>query len=442
MSAYPKDYFRQKSVRDPLYGFIDLSKIETKLVDTSVFRRLHSIKQLSHAFVVYPSAIHTRLEHSLGCLHIANKMCYELDLTDEERENVRISALLHDVGHGPFSHLFEHVLQKINPTISKPHELITSIIINEDKELGSILDSKKDIIARLLNPEKIALLSDSKTTLLSDIVTSGLDADKLDYLRRDSYHIGVAYGQFDLDRILHTIRKTPDKQSRICIDIKGKDALENYRLGRYLMHAQVYEHHARLSADQMFLQALDIAIEQEKVIDKDLLVLKKDSTNEKFLDFYLSLDDNSIYDLIINNDKSKISKEILVNIKNRKLLKRACEFTLHDLDGNANIGNDLKLMDKGNLISISNEIAKDLGLQPHEIIFHKSEISIKLFKGEILFLKNNQVFALQGASPISAKDSVIQFYVFGPNDLAIREKIARKIAEKLDVSVDKISQFR
>ena len=112
---FHRDYFRHKSIRDPLYGFVDLSKIETSLLDTSVFRRLHSIKQLSHAYVVYPSAIHTRLEHSLGCLYIANRMCYELEINGEEKENVRIASLLHDVGHGPFSHLFEHVVEKINP---------------------------------------------------------------------------------------------------------------------------------------------------------------------------------------------------------------------------------------------------------------------------------------------------------------------------------------
>ena len=107
--------FNHKSFRDPLYGFIGLSEKEVKLIDTEVFRRLHRIKQLSHAYLVYPSALHTRFEHSLGAMHIAGRMCDGLDL---ESETVRQAALLHDIGHGPFSHLFESVLDKVNPGIS------------------------------------------------------------------------------------------------------------------------------------------------------------------------------------------------------------------------------------------------------------------------------------------------------------------------------------
>lgn len=438
MSRHPKSRFRYKSIRDPLYGFIDLSKLETRILDTVVFRRLHSIKQLSHAYVVYPSAIHTRLEHSLGCLYVANRMCDELELTPDETETVRLAALLHDIGHGPFSHLFESVIKKVNPSLSKPHEDITSLIIKEHDELAPILDSRRDDITKLLNPEKISLFSDHKTSLLSNIVTSGLDADKLDYLRRDSYHIGVAYGQFDLERILHTIRRTPIKQSRICIDIKGKDALENYRLGRYLMHVQVYEHHARLVADQMFLQAINLALEED-IIDRSDLTLRDGASNKDFLKFYLSLDDNSIYDLIMQN-KNSTSKEILINIKQRRLLKRACEFTLHSIEGHADIGNDLKIMSEDNFGTIASEVSQELGLKKHEVIFHKSKIEIKLFKeGDILVLKDNEVYDLQGSSPIAAKDQVFKFYVFGPRDPDTRKKIANEIASRLNVPVSKIS---
>ena len=442
LSELPRYHFRHTSVRDPLYGFVDLSKAETDILDTQILRRLHSIKQLSHAHVVYPSAIHTRLEHSLGCLYVANKMCHELEIRGEDLENVRMAALLHDIGHGPFSHLFERVIEKINPNLSKPHETITAIMIRESEELGSIIDSKRDVITNLLNPENTTPLSDNKTSLLSDIVTSGLDADKLDYLRRDSYHIGVAYGQFDLDRILHTLGKTPHKQTHICIDIKGKDALENYRLGRYLMHAQVYEHHKRLAADQMFLRALDIAVE-EGVMDRADLTVCSNSTNRKFLEFYLTLDDNSIYETILKSDKSETSKEILTNIKQRRLLKRACEFTPQSLKGHADIGNELSLMDENHLCRMSSEVAQELGMQDHEIIFHKSKIDIKLFKeGEILVQQNGMVLDFQASSPITAKDSIIKFYVYGPEDAEKRRKISKKMADRLGVPVEQISKIK
>ena len=182
---FPRNYFRHKSIRDPLYGFVDLSEIETNLLDTPVFRRLHFIKQLSHAYVVYPSAIHTRFEHSLGCVYIANKMCTELNFDDDRREIVRISALLHDIGHGPFSHLFEQIIKKINPKLSEPHEVISRIIINEDHDIDAILKEKKQRVIELLEKKRTADWESSGKSLSSDIVSSGLDADKLDYLRRD-----------------------------------------------------------------------------------------------------------------------------------------------------------------------------------------------------------------------------------------------------------------
>ncbi len=106
-------YFRFKAIRDPLYGFIDLSELETKIIDSEIFRRLQFIKQLSHAYLVYPSAIHTHFEHSLGTAHISDIMSKELDLDKQDDiEKNRLSGLLHDIGHGPFSHLFENVIKK------------------------------------------------------------------------------------------------------------------------------------------------------------------------------------------------------------------------------------------------------------------------------------------------------------------------------------------
>lgn len=221
--------FRHKSFRDPLYGFIGLSEKEVRLVDTSVFRRLHRIKQLSHTHLVYPSALHTRFEHSLGTMHIAGRMCDELGL---EKETVRQAALLHDIGHGPFSHLFEYVLEKINPGITDIHEKITKMIINDDEEMNGILGSDKEKIVDILHPK--SKMDFKSTTLHSDIVSGSLDADKMDYLRRDSYFLGVYYGMFDLERVIYTLRSTPGKYPSLGIDSRGKDAVESYRLARHL----------------------------------------------------------------------------------------------------------------------------------------------------------------------------------------------------------------
>ncbi len=365
-------------------------------------------------------------------------MANELGFTDQDDiERIRLSCLLHDVGHGPFSHLFEAIMKKINPAIDEPHEKISKIMINEDSELDSILGLKKNEIIELLDKDKISYNDNSKL-LQSDIVSSGIDADKIDYLRRDSYHIGVAYGQFDFNRILHTL-STTRQRSQICISNKGKDALENYRLARYLMHVQVYAHHARLAADKMFLKALEIAIFDEKIIDEDLLKFNPAKDNTDFLKFYTSLDDCSIYNKIIHNPQAKTSKSILNNIKKRKLLKRACEFTPKDLETAADVEGKFMKMEPEDFEKTALDISNSLGLESHEVIFFKSEIKNKLFKtGEILFRVGDEVHNFAAISPISGKD-IEKFLIYGPADKGIRDKIALKISEKFGVDLSKIA---
>ena len=337
---------------------------------------------------------------------------------------------MHDVGHGPFSHLFESIIKKINPGQDDPHEKISQIIIREDPDLDTILGNKKnDVIDVLRNdPSKY----NNPKSLHSDIVSGGLDADKLDYLRRDSHHIGVAYGQFDLARILHNLSTTRSR-SRVLIDQGGKDALENYRLARYLMHVQVYEHHARLAADSMFKQALNIAIHDENVIEKERLKFCTSGDNEDFLDFYKTLDDYSIYQMIIANEKSKTSREILLNIKRRKLLKRACEFTPAALENDEDVGGILMKMSSEELDNISSRIANSLHLKSHEVIFHRSKSKIKLYqKGEILFRHKNKILDLANTSPFTLKkDEIIKYYVYGPSQVETRKHIVKKTMAEL-----------
>ena len=437
MSDVHKHPFREKAIRDPLYGFIDVSDLELKVIDSEVFRRLLSIKQLSHAYVVYPTAVHSRFEHSLGAMHMADRMAQELRLSTDDTKDVRLAALLHDVGHGPFSHLFESSIEKINPEQSDPHEKISQIIIDEDPELGDLLGDAKSRIISLLKTESIF---NGPESLLASIISSGLDADKLDYLRRDSYYIGVSYGQFDLARILHSL-STTTKHSMVVVNSGGKDALENYRLARYLMHIQVYEHHARLAADSMFRKALDIAIHEEEVMDKNLLKFNTSGKNESFLGFYKMLNDYSIYQKIIENEKSKRSKEILSNIQKRKLLKRACDFTPDALDNNEDVATQLMKMTQEKLDGITADIAESLNLKPHEVIFYKSQIDMKLYKrGDILVKHRDKISDLTRVSPLTIKNSnVIRYYIFGPADKLVRKSIAKKAASELGLEAASIS---
>lgn len=418
---------------------MDLTECEIKIIDTAVFRRLHNIKQLSHAHVVYPSALHTRFEHVLGVTHIADRMSRQLEFNNDEREIIRLGGLLHDVGHGPFSHLFETVIHELNNNTSPKinHEKISEMIIRHDVELSKILGNKSDQIIQLLNHEKIDGWDESKSSLASDIVSSALDADKFDYLKRDSYHIGVAYGQFDLERIVHTLTSTPDsKNKRLCVQAKGRDAIENYRLGRYLMHAQVYKHHTRLIADQMFLRAMKLALD-EGIIDKTKLQVSIESEDsiKQFLEFYTSLDDRSIYDMIISSCPDSVPAQILKNISKRKLLKRACEFFPTKDIKNILVRREIMAMKSDDMINLSKEIAASVNTEPHRVIAYKSNIPISMFKGEILLLWNGIPRSLDDFSPIKTdSQSVTKFYIFGPNDSTLRENIKKFVESKYDYS--------
>ncbi len=435
MSNIPNSDFHHKSIRDPLYGFVDLTERETKIIDTGVFRRLHSIKQLSHAYVVYPSAIHTRFEHALGVTYLADRMSRQLDFCNDKREIIRLSGLLHDIGHGPFSHLFETVMSELGQKVD--HEDISQMIIMHDPEVSEILGGKSKQIAQLLNHENVDGWDESDSSLASDIVSSALDADKLDYLRRDSYHVGVAYGQFDLERIIHTLTSTPDKRNRrLCVRAKGRDAIENYRLGRYLMHAQVYQHHTRLVADQMFLRAMTLAVNTNKIIDKTKFLVNTGSENsiKKFLEFYTSLDDRSIYDMIIRTNPDSKSAGILQNISKRRLLKRSCEFLPDKEVADALKRKEIMGMGCKDLLKLSNEIADEVGVEQHDIIAYRSNIPLGLFKGEILLLWGNTPRELDDFSPIKTDTSTItKFYIFGPNDNAKKQKIQEFVKSRYNL---------
>lgn len=441
MSPYANDYFHFKSIRDPLYGFIDLSETEIKLIDTLVFRRLQGIKQLSHAYLVYPTAIHTRFEHALGVMHLADRVAQRFPFDDSQREIIRLAGLLHDVGHGPFSHLFEDVMEAINGR-RIDHDKISMMLIKEDPDMAKILGDSGMKVIQLLNRDEISGFGTKKSALATDIIASSLDVDKMDYLRRDSYHIGVHYGQFDLPRIIHTLTHTDDSsEQRICVRSKGKDAIESYRLGRYLMHAQVYRHHTRLAGDRMFFQALDLAVNKENIIPKDSLRTDTDLDKDHgdFLDFYTKLDDRSLYDRILAVEESDAAK-ILKRIQRRDLLKPVVECLL-DVDViNAQNRNKISRMNTHDLQSLSCDIAEYAGTKAQNVIAYLSTVQVNLYDGEILVMWKGVPRTQDELSPIGVdKATFNKFYVFGPDEEPIRKKIIEYVKERLGiVSVDHI----
>ena len=409
-----------------MYGFIGLTAIEDKILDSIPMQRLSRIKQLAHAYIVYPSSVHTRLEHSLGAMYIAGRMCDQLGLDQKDKELCRIATLLHDCGHGPFSHLFEEIMSHVNGE-SYSHEDTTKLMIANDPQIKKALGPVASLLPDIFDGNSI----------LSQILSSSLDADKMDYLRRDSYHTGVAYGVFDLERVVRSVCKVSDEEvSYLAIDYKAQEAIESYRLARYAMHTQVYEHHTRLIADDMFVRAVIHCIDQGFIPREYFDV----ADPEKFLPRYLELDDASIEHMILSRAKG-IPRDLIKDIRNRELLKRTFIVPLTK----EGVPNPLKRdrlinMTRDEIKRKERKIADEAKLDPEYVIVHLQSIKIKLYERfeqsigtgnkdkPILIRKpDRSMGSLDEESPISASVNPIRrLYVFCPD---AKKSEVRSIAE-------------
>ena len=264
--------FKSYEFRCPIHGFIVLNDWERAIISEPSFQRLRRIRQLAWTDEVYPGAMHTRFEHSLGVMHTATLMydairersreilesdlAYNQDGLGRDRQLVRLAALLHDVGHGPFSHAAEELLPQINGGDGKyKHEQYSAAIVRS--QLKDVIENhpsnanygfKADDIASLLEGSSRA----KQALFWRDLIDGQMDADRMDYLLRDSYHIGVQYGRFDLDRVIQTIvaiRFEDDGSIRVGITDGGFHAAEALVLARYFMFTQVYFHKTRVAYD-------------------------------------------------------------------------------------------------------------------------------------------------------------------------------------------------
>jgi len=250
-----------KEYRDPLYGFITLDELEQRIVDTPFFQRLRYIMQLGTTYLIYPSATYTRFEHSLGVLQASSFLFDHLPgnpenleilkkwkMTDvkEYRKLLRLASLLHDIGHGPFSHTSEDLFPN-----GLRHEDYTYKIITE-AEIGKIVEKEKGNGYK----EKVAEIATSKSksipdSFLSALITGEIGSDRVDYLHGDSYHLGVAYGRFDYYRFLTSLHvRDTDEGPELGIDGGGVNVVESYILARYFMFLQVYFHKTRRIMDK------------------------------------------------------------------------------------------------------------------------------------------------------------------------------------------------
>ena len=235
---------KRKIVNDPVYGFINVPyPILYDLMEHPYFQRLRRIKQLGLIDLVYPGANHTRFQHALGAMHlmenaIVNLRYKGLDITDKEAEAALIAILLHDVGHGPYSHTLENVIVE-----HVSHEMFSLLFMQElNREFDGRLDMAIEIFQKKYHRK-----------FLCQLVSSQLDMDRLDYLRRDSFFTGVTEGVIGSDRIIKMLHVADDE---LVVEAKGVYSIEKFLLARRLMFWQVYLHKTVIAADQMLLSML------------------------------------------------------------------------------------------------------------------------------------------------------------------------------------------
>ncbi len=306
-------------IKDPIHGYVELTPTERSIIDTPQFQRLRRIRQLSAAHLTYPGAEHTRFHHSLGVMHIAGQIAQRLadvELVDEhEISMIRVAGLLHDIGHGPFSHLFEEVLEKRKLN----HEEITTRIVKET-QVGDALKENG------FNPKPMSDLSvghlDYPKPYINNIIAGQFSADVLDYLPRDSHFSGVEYGKVDADRLVRSINVVEDT---LAVKDTALYVLEEMVIARYMMFKAVYFHRSVRSAEVMLVRAMELA-------DEEL-----DLTGFKTMDEYHQLDDNSLIHQLntLKDSKSRDSRtayELAKGYQNRKLLKCPYETVMHRKD--------------------------------------------------------------------------------------------------------------
>ena len=360
-------------VRDPIHGLIALSQKEMDLINTRAFQRLRRIRQLAMAFLVYPGTLHTRFDHSIGVMHIAGRICDRLrplrKINAVECEQIRLAALLHDIGHGPFSHVSEHLLdrhQQVNrgSVLEKIHEKVTVDIIKKDSEISDILTvEERQFIVEMIEGKETR-------DFRRDIISSDLDADKMDYLLRDSYFAGVKYGLYDLEKIIESCRAHREKDgSYLAISDEGIYALEQLLLAKLHMTQQVYSHRVRSISDAMIVRGIELAIRDGNQELKQLY--QYDGTSE-FIANYMEYNDERLIDILKRCDQEK-ARNIFERLYGRRLFKMVGELPLKDIKS-PTVRKRPHQTDDDQKRKWEKQIAEDLKIDPDDIIVNKLHI--------------------------------------------------------------------
>ena len=330
-------------IRDPLWDNIRLDRAALLALDTPAVQRLRYVRQLGHAFLVYPGATHTRFEHALGAYHLTKRALAalhergELDAaTERDCSAVRLAALLHDIGHYPFSHALEEA--------GFPSHEAEGVARLVEGELGRALN---EIGGPGLAGEVGALIRGRSRSPLQGLISGSLDLDKIDYLSRDARMCGVPYGTVDVDRLLSslTIVETAPGRLELGVHEKGVSALESLLFAKYQMYRNVYWHHAVRSATCMFKRAARDAVRQGVVPAGAIGTLT----------------DDAFMELLVTHGKSRLAHAV----RARRLYKRALDLPASEVpaDAGAWAADDPDLLERA-----EDSLGREVGLGPGELL--------------------------------------------------------------------------
>ncbi|MFQ6128906.1 MAG: HD domain-containing protein [Thermoplasmata archaeon] len=357
-----------KIIQDTIFGSMKIDRPTLDLLETLEIQRLNGIKQLGLTYLVFPGANHTRIEHSLGCCHLTQRISDVLHLPEEERLSVSAAALLHDVGHGPFSHTLEHYISKLS---GFDHMLLTKKVIMGEEEMiaGSErrqfdeIPSVPEVLEKHdLDPKQVSdivmgsresgfsKLTDfggqkaaDENRYLSQMIHGPIDVDQIDYLLRDAHYTGVAHGIIDVDRLIQTIQIF---NNELVIDKKGMSSVEGMLVARALMYSSVYFHKTVRVAELMLARAVERADEPnyekiQRMVDSELM------------SWLISL--------------GGLQREMAMRIKYRKLFKKAYLLEKKDLDGDRREAL-FKLTHRRRRRAVEDSIADRVGAQHGKVI--------------------------------------------------------------------------
>jgi hypothetical protein len=394
------------TIKDSVHDHIEISGVAEALLDTAPVQRLRHIKQLGTVQLVYPSANHTRFEHSLGVYHLADRALSQLGVSGREAERVRAAALLHDVGHGPYSHNIEALTHRHT---GKYHDDVTELF--EDGEVGEVLE------AHDLKPKRVAGLVAGEGTF-GQLVSGELDVDRMDYLVRDAHHTGVPYGTIDHGRL---VRELAFVDGELVLEEGNVQTAESLLLARALMNPTVYQHHVARISKAMLRRA------------SEHLLAEPDVSAERLR----RMDD---HELLVSLRRTAAAEPFAERLRTRRLYKRAVWAEMHDVPA------EVLEMDHEDVRAVERAVAEDLSLDHRDVIIDvPPEPSMTESSSRVMV--NGEMRMLEQQSPLvsalrTSQRNQWRLGVYCPGEETSRVGEAAAEALGLDVSGALVSEVR